>query len=164
MSRLVNCLISSLCVEKQKWNDDELFTEYFEFCSGWMLVGLVTFMVIIAFEKRKFCYCTHICVTKTVKNCILVVMSGVLFFLKQNLKCKNFTLYPLFKLYPSFLCVVGCCPLQVGKSGNVPAGTTVDSTITHPSEFDFYLCSHAGIQVRNRTSPPRHPEKKILQL
>ncbi|KAL4667542.1 hypothetical protein H8959_006231 [Pygathrix nigripes] len=36
--------------------------------------------------------------------------------------------------------------LQVGKSGNVPAGTTVDSTITHPSEFDFYLCSHAGIQ------------------
>ncbi|NXS24112.1 AGO4 protein, partial [Mystacornis crossleyi] len=24
-------------------------------------------------------------------------------------------------------------------SGNVPAGTTVDSTITHPSEFDFYL-------------------------
>ncbi|EPY79792.1 hypothetical protein CB1_000884019 [Camelus ferus] len=36
---------------------------------------------------------------------------------------------------------------RVGKSGNVPAGTTVDSTITHPSEFDFYLCSHAGIQV-----------------
>lgn len=35
----------------------------------------------------------------------------------------------------------------MGKSGNVPAGTTVDSTITHPSEFDFYLCSHAGIQV-----------------
>ncbi|XP_033083024.1 protein argonaute-4 isoform X2 [Trachypithecus francoisi] len=35
---------------------------------------------------------------------------------------------------------------RVGKSGNVPAGTTVDSTITHPSEFDFYLCSHAGIQ------------------
>lgn len=40
-----------------------------------------------------------------------------------------------------------CRPLQVGKSGNVPAGTTVDSTITHPSEFDFYLCSHAGIQA-----------------
>lgn len=40
-----------------------------------------------------------------------------------------------------------CFALQVGKSGNVPAGTTVDSTITHPSEFDFYLCSHAGIQV-----------------
>lgn len=37
--------------------------------------------------------------------------------------------------------------MKVGKSGNVPAGTTVDSTITHPSEFDFYLCSHAGIQV-----------------
>ena len=34
-----------------------------------------------------------------------------------------------------------------GKSQNVPAGTTVDSGITHPYEFDFYLCSHAGIQV-----------------
>jgi len=38
-------------------------------------------------------------------------------------------------------------PRQVGKSGNIPAGTTVDTKITHPSEFDFYLCSHAGIQV-----------------
>lgn len=38
--------------------------------------------------------------------------------------------------------------LQVGKSGNIPAGTTVDTKITHPSEFDFYLCSHAGIQVK----------------
>lgn len=38
--------------------------------------------------------------------------------------------------------------LQVGKSGNIPAGTTVDTKITHPTEFDFYLCSHAGIQVR----------------
>ena len=37
---------------------------------------------------------------------------------------------------------------QVGKSGNIPPGTTVDVGITHPTEFDFYLCSHAGIQVR----------------
>ena len=36
---------------------------------------------------------------------------------------------------------------QVGKSGNIPAGTTVDVGITHPSEFDFFLCSHAGVQV-----------------
>lgn len=43
----------------------------------------------------------------------------------------------------AFLCLF----LQVGKSGNIPAGTTVDTKITHPSEFDFYLCSHAGIQV-----------------
>jgi len=34
-----------------------------------------------------------------------------------------------------------------GKSRNVPPGTTVDSGITHPYEFDFYLCSHYGIQV-----------------
>ena len=35
-----------------------------------------------------------------------------------------------------------------GRGQNVPPGTTVDSGITHPYEFDFYLCSHsAGIQV-----------------
>ena len=37
---------------------------------------------------------------------------------------------------------------QVGKAYNIPPGTTVDVGITHPTEFDFYLCSHAGIQVR----------------
>jgi len=36
---------------------------------------------------------------------------------------------------------------QIGRSGNIPAGTTVDVGITHPTEFDFYLCSHAGVQV-----------------
>lgn len=41
-----------------------------------------------------------------------------------------------------------CVSSQIGKSGNIPAGTTVDVGITHPTEFDFYLCSHAGIQVR----------------
>ncbi|KAH7434407.1 hypothetical protein KP509_06G016100 [Ceratopteris richardii] len=39
------------------------------------------------------------------------------------------------------------------KSGNVSPGTVVDTTITHPREFDFYLCSHAGIQG---TSKPTH--------
>ena len=41
---------------------------------------------------------------------------------------------------------------QQGKSGNIPAGTTVDSGITHPTEFDFYLCSHQGIQGTSRPS------------
>ena len=36
---------------------------------------------------------------------------------------------------------------QIGRSGNIPAGTMVDVGITHPTEFDFYLCSHAGVQV-----------------
>ena len=36
---------------------------------------------------------------------------------------------------------------QVGISGNIPAGATVDVSITHPTEFDFYLCSHARTQV-----------------
>lgn len=36
---------------------------------------------------------------------------------------------------------------QSGRAGNIPAGTTVDRGITHPFEFDFYLCSHQGIQV-----------------
>jgi len=42
---------------------------------------------------------------------------------------------------------------KVGKSGNIPAGTTVDQVICHPTEYDFYLCSHAGIQG---TSKPAH--------
>ncbi|KAI4311295.1 hypothetical protein MLD38_036200 [Melastoma candidum] len=42
---------------------------------------------------------------------------------------------------------------SVDKSGNIMPGTVVDSKICHPSEFDFYLCSHAGIQG---TSRPAH--------
>lgn len=46
----------------------------------------------------------------------------------------------------------------MGRSGNIPAGTTVDTDITHPYEFDFYLCSHAGIQVQTHTfSQPEMP-------
>lgn len=41
---------------------------------------------------------------------------------------------------------------QNGKSGNIPPGTTVDNEITHPTEFDFFLCSHAGIQGTSRPS------------
>eukprot|EP00640_Fibrocapsa_japonica_P002962 CAMPEP_0113935646 /NCGR_PEP_ID=MMETSP1339-20121228/2767_1 /TAXON_ID=94617 /ORGANISM="Fibrocapsa japonica" /LENGTH=264 /DNA_ID=CAMNT_0000937873 /DNA_START=40 /DNA_END=834 /DNA_ORIENTATION=- /assembly_acc=CAM_ASM_000762 len=32
------------------------------------------------------------------------------------------------------------------RSGNIPAGTVVDTGVCHPREYDFYLCSHAGIQ------------------
>eukprot|EP00850_Spirogloea_muscicola_P016065 SM000128S26198 [mRNA] locus=s128:42629:48102:- [translate_table: standard] len=39
------------------------------------------------------------------------------------------------------------------RSGNILPGTVVDQTISHPTEFDFYLCSHAGIQG---TSRPAH--------
>ncbi|KAK9715282.1 hypothetical protein RND81_06G154500 [Saponaria officinalis] len=39
------------------------------------------------------------------------------------------------------------------KSGNILPGTVVDSKICHPTDFDFYLCSHAGIQG---TSRPAH--------
>ncbi|MQM06013.1 hypothetical protein Taro_038830 [Colocasia esculenta] len=42
---------------------------------------------------------------------------------------------------------------SMDKSGNILPGTVVDSKICHPSEFDFYLCSHAGIQG---TSRPAH--------
>ncbi|KAG8071810.1 hypothetical protein GUJ93_ZPchr0006g45562 [Zizania palustris] len=41
----------------------------------------------------------------------------------------------------------------VDKSGNILPGTVVDSNICHPTKFDFYLCSHAGIQG---TSRPTH--------
>ncbi|XP_051134419.1 protein argonaute MEL1-like isoform X2 [Andrographis paniculata] len=39
------------------------------------------------------------------------------------------------------------------RSGNILPGTVVDTKICHPFEFDFYLCSHAGIQG---TSRPTH--------
>ncbi|KAK4336526.1 hypothetical protein RND71_044242 [Anisodus tanguticus] len=39
-----------------------------------------------------------------------------------------------------------------GISGNVPAGTIVDQGITSPVEFDFFLCSHSGVQQQQRTS------------
>ncbi|KAK6150204.1 hypothetical protein DH2020_017729 [Rehmannia glutinosa] len=40
-----------------------------------------------------------------------------------------------------------------GKTGNVPPGTVVDTTIVHPRDFDFYLCSHYG---GLGTSKPTH--------
>ncbi|CAK7343302.1 unnamed protein product [Dovyalis caffra] len=41
-------------------------------------------------------------------------------------------------------------PNQTDKSGNILPGTVVDTKICHPSEHDFYLCSHAGIQGTSR--------------
>ena len=41
-------------------------------------------------------------------------------------------------------------PNAVGKGKNVPPGTTVDTVITHPTQHDFFLCSHAAIQGTSR--------------
>jgi len=35
------------------------------------------------------------------------------------------------------------------RNNNVKAGTIVDTSITHPDHIDFYLVSHASIQVRS---------------
>ncbi|KDQ12775.1 hypothetical protein BOTBODRAFT_112494 [Botryobasidium botryosum FD-172 SS1] len=42
---------------------------------------------------------------------------------------------------------------EADRSGNCPAGTVVDNTVTHPTEFDFYLQSHGGLLG---TSRPAH--------
>ncbi|KAF9392685.1 hypothetical protein BGX21_010951, partial [Mortierella sp. AD011] len=36
------------------------------------------------------------------------------------------------------------------RSGNCLAGTVVDTVVTHPTEFDFYLQSHGGLQGTSR--------------
>jgi eukaryotic translation initiation factor 2C len=38
------------------------------------------------------------------------------------------------------------------KSGNCPAGTVIDTEITHPWMFDFYLQSHGGLLGTSRPS------------
>jgi hypothetical protein len=44
-------------------------------------------------------------------------------------------------------------PKDADKSENSPAGTVVDRDITHPTDFDYYLQSHAGLKG---TSRPAH--------
>lgn len=44
-------------------------------------------------------------------------------------------------------------PGDSDKTGNCPAGTVVDTEVVSPTEFDFYLQSHAGILG---TSRPAH--------
>mmetsp|Transcript_21084 Transcript_21084/g.56253 ORF Transcript_21084/g.56253 Transcript_21084/m.56253 type:complete len:429 (+) Transcript_21084:1194-2480(+) len=44
-------------------------------------------------------------------------------------------------------------PKDADRSGNVPSGTVVDTTICHPKEFDFFLVSQGGLQG---TSRPTH--------
>lgn len=41
----------------------------------------------------------------------------------------------------------------VGRNRNIPPGTVIDTECIHPTDFDFYLCSHVGVQG---TSRPTH--------
>lgn len=36
----------------------------------------------------------------------------------------------------------------VGKAQNIPPGTVVDTDVIHMTDFDFYLASHEGLQVK----------------
>lgn len=61
---------------------------------------------------------------------------------------------------------ISICCLGLILHVTCAAGTVVDQKICHPTEFDFYLCSHAGIQVRctffSRTTLIRHRVSKIF--
>jgi eukaryotic translation initiation factor 2C len=39
---------------------------------------------------------------------------------------------------------------QTDKSGNAIAGTVLDTDVVHPTRFEFYLCSHGGLQGTSR--------------
>ncbi|KRY73109.1 Protein argonaute-2, partial [Trichinella pseudospiralis] len=45
-----------------------------------------------------------------------------------------------------------CCDEAAarGRGKNIPAGTVVDRAVTSPDEYDFFLCSHHGIQGTSR--------------
>jgi len=48
------------------------------------------------------------------------------------------------------------CPVDsrdADRSGNCPAGTTIDAGLGHPTEFDYYQQSHGGLLG---TSRPAH--------
>jgi eukaryotic translation initiation factor 2C len=42
-------------------------------------------------------------------------------------------------------------PQDADRKGNIMAGTVVDTGITHPFEFDFYLNSHQGLQGTSKS-------------
>ncbi|KRY07043.1 Protein argonaute-2, partial [Trichinella spiralis] len=41
-----------------------------------------------------------------------------------------------------------------GRGKNIPAGTVIDRVVTSPDEYDFFLCSHHGIQ--GTSTPTRY--------
>ncbi|KRX25428.1 putative protein tag-76 [Trichinella nelsoni] len=45
-----------------------------------------------------------------------------------------------------------CCDEAAarGRGKNIPAGTVIDRVVTSPNEYDFFLCSHHGIQGTSR--------------
>ncbi|KAI9340830.1 Piwi domain-containing protein [Obelidium mucronatum] len=43
-------------------------------------------------------------------------------------------------------------PKDADRKGNLMAGTVIDSGITHPFEFDFFLNSHQGLQGTSRAA------------
>ncbi|CAH2059701.1 unnamed protein product [Thlaspi arvense] len=51
---------------------------------------------------------------------------------------------------------------QVKGHENVPAGTVVDTKIVHPTNYDFYMCAHAGKIVSPHASKSFSPHACIV--
>ncbi|KAL2474237.1 Protein argonaute 6 [Abeliophyllum distichum] len=45
---------------------------------------------------------------------------------------------------------------QAGAPGNVPPGTVVDTKVVHPTKYDFFMCSHAGMIVSYYSPSPTY--------
>lgn len=123
-----------------------------------------------------FCVCVRLasppshalvlsCAVPPAPHCSLTTNSPFLrlYLLSSSLlSFLSFLLYlsSTLSLSPSLLLALSLClpvpplsqPAHADRDGNLIAGTVVDESIVSPKEFDFFLCSHAGLKGTSKAS------------